>query len=48
MNVAIQKTIIVMKMPSVQTQMIALHVNVKIDIQEMEKNVVVNDLITLL
>ena len=48
MNVAILKTITVMKMPSVQTQMVVLHVNVKIDIQEMEKNVVVNDLITLL
>ena len=36
MNVAVEKTIIVMKMPSVQTQMVALHVNVKMDIQEME------------
>ena len=36
MNVTVEKTIIVMKMPSVQTQTVALHVNVKVDIQEME------------
>ena len=36
MNVAVEKTIIVMKMPSVQTQMVALHVNVEMDIQEVE------------
>ena len=36
MNVAMQKTIIVMKMPSVQTQMVASLVNVLVDIQEME------------
>ena len=36
MNVIMKKTIIVMKMPSVQTQMVALHVNVKMVIQEME------------
>ena len=48
MNVATQKTIIVMKMLSVQTQMVALHVNVKMDIQGMELPVLVCDLITLL
>ena len=48
MNVAMQKTTIVMKMPSVQTQTVALHVNVKMDIQEMELPVMVSDLITLL
>ena len=48
MNVAILKTITVMKMPSVQTQMVVLHVNVKMDIQEMEQHVMVSDLITLL
>ena len=36
MNVTIKKTIIVMKMPSVRTHMVALHVNVKTVIQEME------------
>ena len=36
MNVAVEKTITVIKMPSVQTQMVALHVNVKMDMQEME------------
>ena len=36
MNVAVEKIIIVIKMPSVQTQTVALHVNVKMDIQEME------------
>ena len=36
MNVAVEKTITVMKMPSVQTQTVALHVNVKMDMQEME------------
>ena len=36
MNVAVKKTITVMKMPSVQTQMVALHVIVKMDMQEME------------
>ena len=36
MNVAMQKTIIVMKMLSVQTQTVALLVNVLVDIQEME------------
>ena len=36
MNVAVEKTITVMKRPSVQTQMVALHVNVKMDMQEME------------
>ena len=48
MNVATQKTIIVMKMLSVQTQMVALHVSVIMDIQEMELPVMVCDLITLL
>ena len=42
MNVAVKKAIIVMKMPSVQTQMVALHVNVKMDIQEMEQHVMVS------
>ena len=36
MNVAVENTITVMKMPSVQTRMVALPVVVKIDIQEME------------
>ena len=48
MNVAIQMTITVMKIASVQTQKVALHVNVKMDIQEMELPVMVSDLITLL
>ena len=48
MNVAIQKTITVMKMLSVQTQMVALHVNVKMDTQEMEQHVMVSDFIALL
>ena len=48
MNVAMQMTITVMKMLSVQTQMVALHVNVKMDIQETELPVMVSDLITLL
>ena len=36
MNVTIKKTITVMKMLFVQTHMVALHVIVKMDIQEME------------
>ena len=48
MNVAMQITIIVMEMPSVQTQMVVLHVNVKMDMQEMELPVMVSDLINLL
>ena len=48
MNVAMEKTIFVMKMPSVLTQMVALHVNVKKDIQEMELPVMVSDFMTLL
>ena len=48
MNVAVEKTIIVIKMPSVQTQTVALHVNVKMDILEMEYYVMVSDIITLL
>ena len=44
MNVAMQKTITVMKMLSVQTLMVALSVNVKMDIQEMEEYVVVSDI----
>ena len=48
MNVAMKKTITVMKMLSVQTQMVALYVSVKMDLQEMEQHVMVGDLITLL
>ena len=48
MNVAMQKTTTVMKMLSVQTHRVVLHVNVKMDIQEMELPVMVSDLITLL
>ena len=48
MNVAMGKTITVMKIASVQTQMVASHVSVKVDIQEMELPVKVSDLITLL
>ena len=43
MNVAMKKTITVMKMLSVQTQMVALYVSVKMDIQEMEQHVMVSD-----
>ena len=42
MNVVIQKTITVMKMLSVQTHMVVLHVNVKMDTQEMEPHVMVS------
>ena len=48
MNVVIQKIITVMKMLSVQTQMVALHVNVKMDTLEMEQHVMVSDFMTLL
>ena len=48
MNVAIQKTIIVLKMLCVQTQMVALHVNVKIDTLEMEQHVMVSYFMTVL
>ena len=48
MNVAMQMTITVMKMLSVQTQMVALHVNVKMDIQETELPVLVSDFMALL
>ena len=48
MNVAMQMTITVMNMLSVQTQMVALHVNVKMDIQEMEQHVLVSVFKTLL
>ena len=48
MNVAMEKTITVMKIASVQTQMVASHVSVKVVIQEMELPVMVSDLITLL
>ena len=48
MNVVIQKTITVMKMLSVQTQMVALHVNVKLDTLEMEQHVMVSHFVTLL
>ena len=37
-----------MKMLSVQTQMVVLHVDVKMDIQEMEQHVMVGDFVTLL
>ena len=47
MNVVIQKKIIVMKMLCVQTQMVALHVNVKMDTQEMEPRVMVSYFMTL-
>ena len=36
MNVIIKNTITLIKMPPIQTQIAALHVNVKMDIQEME------------
>ena len=45
MNVVVKETIIVMTMPSVQTHMVALHVNVKMDTQEMEQHVMVNGII---
>ena len=48
MNVAIQKTIIVLKILSVQTQMVALHVNVKLDTLEMEQHVMVSYFMTVL
>ena len=48
MNVAMEKTITVMKIASVQTQMVALHVNVKMDIQEMELPAMVSDFVTIL
>ena len=48
MNVVVKKTIIVIKMPSVQTHLVALNVNVKMDLQEMEQHVMVSDVITLL
>ena len=48
MNVVIQKTITVMKMLCVQTPMVALHVNVKMDTQEMEPHVMVSEFIALL
>ena len=44
MNVPIEKTIAVMKMLSVQTQMVVLHVNVKMDIQEMDQHVLVSEM----
>ena len=47
MNVAVKKTIIVMKMPPVQIQMVALYVNVKMGTLEME-HVMVSCLITQL
>ena len=47
MNALMQMAIIVMKMLSVQTQMVALHVNVKVDIQEMELFVMVSDFMAL-
>ena len=48
MNVVIQKTITVMKMLCVQTQMVALHVNVKMDTLEMEPHVMVSYFMILL
>ena len=48
MNVETQMRTTVMKMLSAQTQMVALHVNVKMAIQEMEQHVMVSDFITLL
>ena len=42
MNMTIQETISVMKMLSVQIQMVALHVTDRVDIQEMEQYVMVN------
>ena len=48
MNVVKQKTITVMKMLCVQTQMVVLHVNVKMDTQEMEQHVMVSEFIALL
>ena len=48
MNVTMEKTITVMLMPYVQTQMVALHVNVKMDIQEMELPAMVSDFVTIL
>ena len=48
MNVAIQKTITVIKMLSVQTQMVTLHVNVKLDTLEMEQHVMVSYFMTIL
>ena len=48
MNVVVLKIITVMKKPSVQTQMVALHVNVKMDTQEMEQHVMVSEFIALL
>ena len=46
MNVAMQMRITVMNMLSAQTQMVALHVNVKMAIQEMEQHVLVSNFIT--
>ena len=48
MNVPIQKIITVMKMLCVQTQMVVLHVNVKMDTLEMEQHVMVSHFIALL
>ena len=48
MNVPIQKIITVMKMLCVQTQMVALHVNVKMDTLEMEPHVMVSYFMILL
>ena len=43
MNVSIQKTMTVISMLPVQTQMVVLYVNVKMAIQEMELPVMVSD-----
>ena len=43
MSVTMHSKIIVMKMLSVQTQMVALYVNVKMDTQEMEPHAMVSD-----
>ena len=48
MNVVKQKTITVIKMLCVQTQMVVLHVSVKMDTLEMEQHVMVSDFMTLL
>ena len=48
MNVTMEKTINVMLMPYVQTQMVALHVNVKMATQEMELPVMVSNFKMLL
>ena len=48
MNVTMEKTITVMRMPSVQTQMVVLLVSAKMDLQGMELPVMVSDFMALL